>query len=80
MTAVKIDRSFVNDLAAGDVGVVRSILALADSLALVTVAEGVETDDQLAELERLDCSLAQGYLLGRPQDPSGIDGLMHELA
>lgn len=67
VTAVKIDRSFVNDLAAGDVGVVRSILALADSLALVTVAEGVETDDQLAELERLDCSLAQGYLLGGPR-------------
>ncbi|TFV56655.1 EAL domain-containing protein [Geodermatophilus sp. DF01-2] len=66
---VKIDRSFVQDLGAGgrSTTLVASIIELARSLHLEVVAEGVETEEQHAVLDRLACSHAQGYLFGRPQ-------------
>ena len=65
---VKIDRSFVQDLGANgrSTTLVASIIELARSLHLEVVAEGVETAEQHAVLERLACSHAQGYLFGRP--------------
>jgi diguanylate cyclase (GGDEF)-like protein/PAS domain S-box-containing protein len=65
---MKIDRAFVNGVArsAGDLELVRSILSLADSLGLYTVAEGIEDDAQRAALLRLGCQLGQGYLFARP--------------
>ncbi len=67
-STLKIDRSFVARLGAGGRGeaVVQTILALARSLGLLVVAEGVETKEQLAALQRLGCHLVQGYLLARP--------------
>jgi EAL domain-containing protein (putative c-di-GMP-specific phosphodiesterase class I) len=66
---VKIDRSFVQDLGSNgrSTTLVASIIELARSLHLEVVAEGVETAEQHAVLERLACSHAQGYLFGRPQ-------------
>ena len=66
--ALKIDRTFVHGLGedAQDLAVVKAVCGLAQSLGLVTVAEGVETDRQLAMLADLGCDLAQGYLLGHP--------------
>jgi diguanylate cyclase (GGDEF)-like protein len=70
---VKIDRSFVQDLGANgrSTTLVASIIELARSLHLEVVAEGVETAEQHAVLERLACSHAQGYLFGRPQPAAG---------
>jgi diguanylate cyclase (GGDEF)-like protein len=66
---VKIDRSFVEgiDRDARHEAIVRGIIALAHSIDLYVVAEGVETDDQYRVLTELGCDYAQGFLLGRPQ-------------
>ena len=68
---LKIDRTFVEDLGPGDASrscaVVGAILALAQSLGLEVVAEGIETEAQHEALRRMGCMHGQGYLLGRPQ-------------
>jgi diguanylate cyclase (GGDEF)-like protein/PAS domain S-box-containing protein len=66
--ALKIDRSFVTSLAASSErpAIVESILALARTLKTNVVAEGIETELQARELERLGCTHAQGYLFSRP--------------
>ena len=77
VTSIKVDRSFVADLTAGGkVGLVRSILSIGDALGLTTVAEGVETIEQLEALARLGCDCAQGFPLGRPLSPGEIDGML----
>jgi diguanylate cyclase (GGDEF)-like protein len=65
---VKIDRSFVNDLGADRDAdaLVASIIAMAGSLGLSVVAEGVETEQQAAVLRGLGCAYAQGFLWSRP--------------
>lgn len=65
---LKIDRSFIKDLAAAgnDVAIVRHTIELAHSLGMHVVAEGVETAETLAVLRRLGCSHAQGYHIARP--------------
>jgi diguanylate cyclase (GGDEF)-like protein len=66
---VKIDRSFVNRLGTDADGsaIVDAVLRIGEVLDLEVVAEGVETDNQQAELRGLGCRIAQGYLFGRPQ-------------
>ena len=65
---LKIDRSFVQGLGSDrrDNALVGAVVGMATELGLKVVAEGVETEEQLAQLERLGCTLAQGYLFGRP--------------
>ena len=55
---------------------VRVILALGASLSLDTVAEGIETEQQLELLTRMGCTLGQGYLLSRPTSPDEIEHLL----
>jgi len=64
----KIDQTFVRDMSKDEHAriVVETILAMAKALKLKTVAEGVETADQYAQLRGLGATLAQGYLFGRP--------------
>jgi diguanylate cyclase (GGDEF)-like protein/PAS domain S-box-containing protein len=65
--ALKIDRSFVTSLAVSErPAIVESIMALARTLNTSVVAEGIETEIQARELERLGCTHAQGYLFSRP--------------
>jgi diguanylate cyclase (GGDEF)-like protein/PAS domain S-box-containing protein len=65
---VKIDESFIADIDT-DIqanAIVGAIITMAEALGLETIAEGVETEAQAAALRELGCSLAQGYLFGRP--------------
>ncbi|HKB28432.1 MAG TPA: GGDEF domain-containing protein [Candidatus Limnocylindrales bacterium] len=73
--AVKIDRSFVNDVASGarSAAFVRAILQLCRTIELRTVAEGVETAAQAAALKRLKCDLAQGFFFSHPLDPDQLE-------
>ncbi|MEB0200814.1 EAL domain-containing protein [Cryobacterium sp. 5I3] len=65
---IKIDRTFTANLPdAASVALVEGIIALAQKLDIDVVAEGVETEDQLAALREAGCAFAQGYLLGRPK-------------
>ena len=65
---VKIDRCFVTDLQHRDdnAAIVLAIITLAKSLKMEALAEGVETEEELAALARLGCEAVQGYLTGRP--------------
>ncbi len=76
--AVKIDRSFVDGIGSGarNTELVRSILALARALGLEAVAEGVETTEELRELSRMGCGLAQGYLFSHPLDVEDAGALL----
>ncbi|HYC61834.1 MAG TPA: EAL domain-containing protein [Thermoanaerobaculia bacterium] len=67
---VKIDRSFVADLISGDNDewIITAVLMLANHLGLRTIAEGVETEEQLAFLQGHDCREIQGYLISKPVD------------
>lgn len=82
LSKLKIDRSFVRELPfnTGDVKLVTSILALAGSFGLKTVAEGIETEKQLSFLTRLKCQIGQGYLFSRPVSPAAIPGLLQKFA
>lgn len=69
VSTLKIDRSFVLDLLDGEDGsepLVRAMIAMAHSLSLQVVAEGVETEAQAAHLKNLGCDIIQGYLVSRP--------------
>jgi diguanylate cyclase (GGDEF)-like protein len=75
---LKIDRSFVSGLPVDRNGaaIVGAIIALARELGLKTVAEGVETDEQLQFLQSRDCDQYQGYLCSRPAPPELFANLL----
>lgn len=74
LTKLKVDRSFVANLPQdhGAAAIVRSILTLARSLELSTLAEGVETEAQQALLGGLGCGQLQGYLHSLPLEPEDL--------
>jgi diguanylate cyclase (GGDEF)-like protein len=65
---IKIDQSFVRELSsrADCLAIVQSVASLGASLGMPTVAEGVETEDQLRQVQAAGCTDAQGYYFGRP--------------
>ena len=76
---IKIDQSFVREISETDesMAVVRAIMGLGSSLGIVTIAEGVETADQLRTLRAEGCAVAQGFLFS-PAVPSGEIGNLLE--
>ena len=76
LNQLKIDGSFVRDLLVdpSDVAIIRTILALGNSLELEVIAEGVETVAQYQALCKLGCQQFQGYLLGRPAPVAKLSG------
>jgi EAL domain-containing protein (putative c-di-GMP-specific phosphodiesterase class I) len=74
---VKIDKSFVDRLSAGQPNVlVETITQLGAALDLRTVAEGIEHDSQSEILRELGCDIGQGYLYSRPVSPDEVDTLL----
>jgi diguanylate cyclase (GGDEF)-like protein len=75
---IKIDRSFVGQMSseAGSAAIVRATIELGGSLGLEVVAEGVEDELTWQALERMGCSTAQGYFIGRPMPVGELEGWM----
>ena len=71
LDTLKIDRSFIQrlDRPAANLSTVRAMTILARQLGLKTVAEGVESEEQVRQLAAMGCDLMQGFLLGRPLKP-----------
>jgi diguanylate cyclase (GGDEF)-like protein/PAS domain S-box-containing protein len=78
VTSLKIDRAFILGMSEGREGlaIVSSIIALAHSLKLTVVAEGVETQEQARLLRQLGCDEAQGFLFSRPLPFEAIEELL----
>jgi diguanylate cyclase (GGDEF)-like protein/PAS domain S-box-containing protein len=75
---IKIDKTFVDSVCFGSEGsmVVRSVLAIGAEFGLQVVAEGIESEEQHVELQRLGCDYGQGYLYAIPAPEQGIDDLL----
>ena len=80
---IKIDQSFVHDLADGQEPdadtILRAIMRLGAELGMATTAEGIETKAQRDQLARLGCLEGQGYLFSRPRPAAEIPGLIARL-
>lgn len=74
---LKVDRSFVREIPAeGDAPLVRAMIAMAHSLGLGVVAEGIETERQRDYVTELGCEHGQGYLFSRPVPAAGLASLL----
>jgi EAL domain-containing protein (putative c-di-GMP-specific phosphodiesterase class I) len=78
VSALKIDRSFVQRAGDSKKGarLVSTIISLARSLGIQTIAEGVETAQQLQTLRQMNCDQAQGYFMGRPGPVSEVSSVI----
>ena len=75
---IKVDRSFTAGLGRNesDDAVVKAVLSLAQSLGVLAIAEGVETQTQLGLLRGMGCQVGQGFFFGRPRSPGDLEGLL----
>lgn len=76
---LKVDRCFVERMGTDDGAIAETVIRLARSLSLDSVAEGVETEAQLAELRRLGCDAAQGYYMARALPADEFMALVAEM-
>jgi EAL domain-containing protein (putative c-di-GMP-specific phosphodiesterase class I) len=78
---LKIDQSFIRDLESNqsDKAIVRTIIAMAQSLNLELIAEGVETQAQLQILLGEGCCNFQGYLFGKPVPIDQLEAILHKV-
>ena len=75
---IKVDRSFVQGVEhdAKDAAITANLVSLAHALGLVAVAEGIESDGQLASLRELGCDQAQGFLFARPMPAEDLSEIL----
>ena len=84
--SLKIDQTFVAQLGRGEeaLHIIESILGLARALGLRVIAEGIETEEQLSDLQTIRCAFGQGNLFSPPLDPAHVEevilGRTHILA
>jgi diguanylate cyclase (GGDEF)-like protein/PAS domain S-box-containing protein len=78
INSLKIDRSFISKMQTNhdNVEIVRTIIMLADSLKIEVVAEGIETREQLSQLNDLGCQNGQGYLFSKPVPGDQVNALL----
>jgi diguanylate cyclase (GGDEF)-like protein len=81
LDVLKIDRSFVNEITTDSYGaaIARTIITLADNLNLHSVAEGIETTEQLDFLRANGCGIGQGYLIARPMPANELPAKVNQL-
>ena len=77
---IKIDRSFVQDIGidSSDETIIEAMLSMANSLGMYCVAEGVETEQQLAFFSRRNCYLIQGYLFAKPMPAATLQQFLQQ--
>jgi EAL domain-containing protein (putative c-di-GMP-specific phosphodiesterase class I) len=77
-STLKIDQSFIKEIINNhhDAAIITAIITMAHNLALKVVAEGVETEEQLAWLRAQQCDAAQGYLFSRPLPAHELTSLL----
>jgi EAL domain-containing protein (putative c-di-GMP-specific phosphodiesterase class I) len=80
LSAIKLDRSFVENLTedADDAAIVRAVTQMADALGINVVAEGVESEEQLREVEALGCGYAQGFYYTEPVPAGEVEALLSQ--
>jgi diguanylate cyclase (GGDEF)-like protein/PAS domain S-box-containing protein len=80
LDVLKVDRSFIDGLGTEprDTGITEAIVGMSNALSLQVTGEGVETELQLAELQRLGCQAAQGFLFSRPVGAERITEILAE--
>ena len=80
VSVLKIDKSFVDQVAKGKQGaaLVRAIIGVGQALELKVVAEGVEDVGQVGRLQALNCRLAQGYYFSRPLDSEAMEAYLRK--
>jgi diguanylate cyclase (GGDEF)-like protein/PAS domain S-box-containing protein len=80
LNALKIDRSFVSQMNPRDKNfeVVKTIITLAKNLGIDVIAEGIETEQQLNQLQELDCDFGQGFFFSRPMNAQAAEQFIIE--
>jgi EAL domain-containing protein (putative c-di-GMP-specific phosphodiesterase class I) len=80
ISAIKIDKSFVDEIGRSHRGIelIRAIISMARELGMDAIAEGIETAEQLNELIGLSCNLGQGFLLSRPLDKESAERILEK--
>ena len=75
---IKVDRSFIQGMEeeTKDAAIAANLVTLAHALGVLAIAEGIESDGQLASLKGLGCDLAQGFLFARPMPAGQVQGLL----
>lgn len=78
---LKIDKTFIDNVTVDDASrvITETIVTMAKKLGFITVAEGVETKEQMEYLKGISCDLIQGYYLGKPMDAANVEELLLRL-
>ena len=74
---MKIDQSFIQDITDADTAIVSAMITMVHQMRLQVTAEGVETENQLTLLAKMDCDRIQGYYMAKPAPPQAIWTMIH---